>query len=130
MQQKISLKLLPSEAVDDLTIKNLIANTAGKKTTSVTGYYILKQSIDARAKTIWVNLTVNAFIDEPSIKRETQSFNLKDVSKADKKTVIIGAGPAGLFAALYLIEQGIKPVILVIYCFDKKQFYACLQSVK
>ncbi len=112
MQQKISLKLLPSEAVDDLTIKNLIANTAGKKTTSVTGYYILKQSIDARAKTIWVNLTVNAFIDEPSIKRETQSFNLKDVSKADKKTVIIGAGPAGLFAALYLIEQGIKPVIL------------------
>lgn len=112
MQQKLSLKLLPSEAADESAVKKLIANNTGKKTSSVSGYHILKQSIDARAKTIWVNLTVNAFIDEPFHQRETQSFIFKDVSKAKKRIAIIGAGPAGLFAALHLIEQGIKPIVL------------------
>ena len=112
MQQKISLKLLPSEAVNELAVKKLIANTTGIKTASISGYHILKQSIDARAKTIWVNLTLNAFIDEPFLQREIQSFNFKEISKAEKRVVIIGAGPAGLFAALHLIEAGIKPIIL------------------
>ncbi|MEO6253774.1 MAG: FAD-dependent protein [Ferruginibacter sp.] len=112
MQQKISLKLLPSEAADDSAVKRLIANTAGKKTAAVSGYHILKQSIDARAKTIWVNLTVQAYIDEPFVQRDILSFDFPDTSHAAKKVVIIGAGPAGLFAALHLIEQGIKPIIL------------------
>ena len=108
MQQKISLKLLPSEAVDESAVKRLIANSTGKKTSSVSGYHILKQSIDARAKTIWVNLTVHAFIDEPFHERKTQSFNFKNVSKAEKKVVIIGAGPAGLFAALHLLVKALN----------------------
>ncbi len=112
MQQKISLRLLPADANDDAALKRAIAYTTGKKPDSVSGYHILKQSIDARAKTIWVNLTLNAFIDEPFIAREIQSFYFKDVSKAEKRVVIIGAGPAGLFAALHLIEHGIKPIIL------------------
>ena len=112
MQQKLTIKLLPSEASDILSVKKIIANTTGKKIRSVSGYHILKQSIDARAKTIWVNLTINAFIEEPFHQREIQSFNFKEVKNAEKKVVIIGAGPAGLFAALHLIEQGIKPVIL------------------
>ena len=112
MQQKISFKLLPAEAADESIIKKIIANTCGKKENSITGFHLLKKSVDARAKTIWVNLTVNAFIDEPFHKRAIQQFNFTDVSNADKKTVIIGAGPAGLFAALQLIEKGIKPIIL------------------
>jgi uncharacterized protein len=112
MQQKISIKLLPCEAANELAVKSLIARTAGKKINAVSGYHILKQSIDARAQTIWINLTLNAFIDEPFIKREIQSFNFKEVSNAEKRIVIIGAGPAGLFAALHLIEDGIKPIIL------------------
>jgi len=112
MQQKISLKLLPSEAADDAAIKRSIAGHAGKKITGISGYHILRQSIDARAKTIWINLTVNAFLDEPFIQRSILSFKFNDVSKARKKVVIIGAGPAGLFAALQLLELGIKPIIL------------------
>ena len=112
MQQKISLKLLPSQAANEAIIKDLLAKSSGKSESLISGFNIIKQSIDARAKTIWVNLTVNVFIDEPFLQRETQSFNFKDIRNAEKKVVIIGAGPAGLFAALHLIEQGIKPVIL------------------
>jgi uncharacterized FAD-dependent dehydrogenase len=112
MQQKISFKLLPAEASDKTVIKKIIAHTCGKHESLITGFHVLKQSIDARAKTIWVNLTVNAFIDEPFYKRSLLSFYFKDVTTAEKKVVIIGAGPAGLFAALQLIEKGIKPVIL------------------
>lgn len=112
MQQKISLRLLPAEAADDAAIKMSIAAHTGRKTISVSGYHILKQSIDARAKSIWVNLTLNAFIDEPFIQRTLRPFELKDVRNAKKKVIIIGAGPAGLFAALQLAEQGIKPIIL------------------
>ncbi len=112
MQQKISLKLLPSEAANEAVIKALLAKTSAKKESSISGFHIIKQSVDARARTIWVNLTVNAFIDEPFHERETRVFNFKEVSKSQKKVVIIGAGPAGLFAALQLIEQGIQPVIL------------------
>ena len=112
MQQKISLKLLPSEAADETIIKRLIANTSGKKENSVTGFHIDKKSIDARAKTIWANLSVNAFIDEPFYKRKINFTQYQDVCKAKKKVIIIGAGPAGLFAALKCIEQGIQPVIV------------------
>ena len=112
MQQKISLKLLPSEAADESSVKRLIASNTGKKIISISGYHILKQSFDARAKTIWVNLIVNVFIDEPFHPREIQKFNFKNVSNAQKRVVIIGGGPAGLFAALHLLEQGIKPILL------------------
>ena len=112
MQQKISLKLLPSQAVDEAAIITEAAKTTGKKINAITGFQTHKKSIDARGKTIWVNLTVTAFIDEPFHKRNIQSFNFKDVHSSQKKVVIIGAGPAGLFAALQLIELGIKPVLL------------------
>jgi uncharacterized protein len=112
MQQKITLKLLPHEAEDDAAIKKLIANTTGKKITAVTGFHIQKKSIDARGKIIWVNLSLNAFIDEPFHQRTMLAFDFKDVQHAAKKILIIGAGPAGLFAALQLIELGIQPIIL------------------
>ena len=112
MQQKFILKLLPSEAADEAIIKKYIASSAGKKIASVNGFHLLKRSVDARGKSVFINLTVNAFIDEPARPSSPGKFHFKDVHKAAKKVIIIGAGPAGLFAALLLIEKGIKPVIL------------------
>ncbi len=112
MQQKIALKLLPSEVANLATIKTAIATSIGKAESSISGFQIHKQSIDARGRTIWMNLTVMAFIDEPFQQRKIQQFNFKYVGNALKKAIIIGAGPAGLFAALQLIELGIKPTLL------------------
>ena len=112
MQQKVSIKLLPHEAEDIHAVYRIIAKTSGKKIKDVTGYHILKKSIDARSKTVWVNLTVNAFINEPFLQRTIPEFSFKDVTLSQKKVVIIGCGPAGLFAAIQLIELGIKPIII------------------
>ena len=112
MQQKISLKLLPGQAADNAIIIKAIAEETGTTENNITGFEMMKKSIDARGRTIWMNLTVNAFINEPFQIRKIQQFNFKDVSNAATKVVIIGAGPAGLFAALQLLELGIKPIIL------------------
>ena len=112
MQQQINLRLTPSEAADDLLITKKIAATAGKKTDAVSGFHIIKRSIDARGSRIYINLRVHAFIDEPFHQRAAGEFHFRDVSQSSHSVIIIGAGPAGLFAALKLLEAGIKPVIL------------------
>lgn len=112
MQKIISLKLSPSDLADEAAIIKAIAQSAGKSLTSVTGFQMLKKSMDARGRKVWMNITVNAFIDEPFQRREMTGFQFRDVSNAVKKVIIIGAGPAGLFAALKLMESGIKPVLL------------------
>ncbi len=112
MQQKISLKLLPQEAANSQQILHAIAKFSGSKIKEITGYSILKKSIDARGKTVWINVTVNAFINEPFIRIAIPKFEFKDVTLSKHKIVIVGAGPAGLFAALQLIEIGIKPIII------------------
>lgn len=112
MQQLVSLKLLPSEAVSEIAIKKSIAGAAAVQLKDISGFTILKRSIDARGRQAWINLSVQAFINEPYHERELMKFDFKDVSKADNTALIIGAGPAGLFAALQLILSGIKPTIL------------------
>lgn len=112
MQQKISIKLLPSEAADEATIKQYLAKHSGVKASAISGFTILKKSIDARSKQPWINLTVQAFINEPFHSREINAVSFKEVSNAQKQVIIIGAGPAGLFAALKFLEQGIKPIVL------------------
>jgi uncharacterized protein len=112
MQKKITLKLLPSEAAHDASIQHLIAQTLSVAAARVSGFDVLKKSIDARGRQPWVQLTLHAFVDEPYRKPEIKKLNLRDVHQAAQSAVIIGAGPAGLFAALRLIESGIKPIIL------------------
>jgi uncharacterized FAD-dependent dehydrogenase len=112
MQQQITLRLTAAEAATNDVIKNYIAQATAKPVASITGFYINKHSIDARAKRVWINLTVTATIEEPFIARRVLQFQFKDVRQARYQIVIVGAGPAGLFAALTCIEQGIKPIIV------------------
>ena len=112
MQQKIQLKLAPLEAFDEYIVKQTIAKNIGKKVEDISGYNILKKSIDARSRQVWIRLTVNTFVQEPYRQRIVAEIILKDVTRAKHSVIIIGAGPAGLFAALKLMEQGVKPIIL------------------
>ena len=79
MQQKIVLKLSPAEAANEAIIIQNIGKAALVKDASITGYSILKKSIDARGKNIYINLTVNAFINEPNSSSTTRKFTFQNV---------------------------------------------------
>lgn len=112
MQKKLSLKLKPAEAANETLIRQFIARLEGLSPDAISGYQLLKRSIDARGKQVYVQLTVNAFINEPFRESTFEPLLPINVSKAPHAVIIVGAGPAGLFAALQLIERGIKPIIL------------------
>ena len=112
MKKILSLRLSPAEAVDRAFITQLIAAESGTNNASVTGFNILKRSIDARSRKVYINLSVETFINEPYHHRPAITIDFANISSAKDAVIIIGAGPAGLFAALQLIEKGIKPVIL------------------
>lgn len=113
MQNQLTLRLTPAEAADENTVRSYIAQATGTPVETVSGFHLLKRSIDARSRQqVWINLTVRAFINEPFFKRAITPVHFQDVSNAAHQVVIIGAGPAGLFAALRLIEKGIRPVLL------------------
>jgi uncharacterized FAD-dependent dehydrogenase len=112
MQQTITVKVLPSAVTDSSQLKELAALTCGVSPARVTGYNIVKKSLDARGRQTWFQLTLQVFIDEPCTTLAAIPLQLKDVHQSAQKVVVIGAGPAGLFAAISLIEQGIKPIIL------------------
>ena len=112
MQKNISIRVLPSQANQHPVLKNIIAQACAVSPESISGFNLLKQSFDARGKQVWVHLTIHVFIDEPYQPVALMPLHLKNVHHPKHKVIIIGAGPAGLFSALRLIEQGIRPVIL------------------
>src|SRR5450631_3031508 len=112
MQQTLQLKLLPAEAASDDTVREYAAQAAGRPVTDISGFYLLKRSIDARGRQPHIILTLQAFIGEPFQDRELIKVNFPDITHSNTKAIIVGAGPAGLFAALKLIEKGIRPILL------------------
>ena len=71
MQKQVQFQVTPSEAADPALLKQFVANAGGHGIAAVTGFHILKKSIDARSsKQVWINLTLQAFIDEPFTPRE------------------------------------------------------------
>lgn len=109
MQKIINLSLSPKRASDEKYYKHDASEFLHIKEEDITSVEILRKSIDARKKFIKVNLQLEVWWDEPAVKEKFE-LNLKDVS-GKPEVIIIGAGPAGLFAALKLIEKGFKPLI-------------------
>ena len=112
MQQQFTIRLLPSEAADDLLILQSAARYAGISQEAISGIRIMKKSIDARGKKAWILLTVLISVNEPLPPLHVPVWKARKVTAANKTVAIIGAGPAGLFAALKLIENGIKPILI------------------
>lgn len=110
MIQQLDLVLTPQEAFNRTNMHEAVAERLGIDTDELNGWKLLKRSIDARSRTIRVNVRLEAYINE-TVPTHQYQFQIRDVSSA-KEVHIIGAGPAGLFAALKLIELGFKPVVL------------------
>jgi len=110
MIKETELVLLPSEASDDAIIKKKASEALKIPVKRILDVKIQKRSIDARGRKVVYRVKVDAYIDE-NIVPEVFTVNYPNVS--DKKPVlIVGAGPAGLFAAIRCIELGLKPIIL------------------
>ncbi len=109
MIQEIELFLTPDQCSDNLLLKRSIARHLGVNIDHITGFEILKKSIDARSRNIKFRFLVKAFTDEAFQPTQIQ-IEFQNVSNA-KEVHIIGFGPAGIFAALKLITLGLKPII-------------------
>jgi uncharacterized protein len=111
MGKLIQINLTPAAAADEASIRKIAASLSGMDIGSITDLRVIKRSVDARKKNIRVNLTVEVFTEKDEAISAINPFIPIDVS-LKQEVIIVGAGPAGLFAALRLIELGLRPVIL------------------
>lgn len=110
MRKELELVLLPQQAANNEEIKLVVAKKLHLKPSSIQHINHLRRSIDARSKIIKVRLKVEVFVNEKP-EESQKKYERKDVS-GGKPVIVVGAGPAGLFAALGLIERGLKPIII------------------
>lgn len=111
MKKTIQLQLPPKVAYTEQLLKEEIAEQLSLKPSEQFSVQPMKRSIDARGRNIKINLTVDVYINE-SIPEFNYTPNYLQVNSKSPTTTIIGAGPAGLFAALRCLELGIKPIII------------------
>ena len=111
MIQEYDLRLPPETAADELRLKAHISQEKGIDEQNINALRILKRSIDARQRQVYVNLRVRAYINEVPADEPFRHTDYPDVS-GKPQVVVVGAGPGGLFAALKLIELGLRPVVV------------------
>ncbi|MDA3865393.1 MAG: FAD-binding protein [Salinivirgaceae bacterium] len=111
MSHQVQLVLTPEEAAREELYTKIFAAKAGINVNDIVKFQIVSKSIDARRAPVKINMTARLFTDLNDDDYITEPFAAQDVSRAPE-VIIVGAGPAGLFAALTLIEKGIKPIIV------------------
>lgn len=111
MINEYQFRATPEQAYDEDTVKQLIAHEKGLDVRTLKAVRILKKSIDARHRTILVNLKVRAYINEEP---QDEPFTPTAYHSVEGKpqVIVVGAGPGGLFAALRLIEAGVRPIVI------------------
>lgn len=112
MSKELLLQVAPEVAVNELLLKEHVGKLIQTNTKDIHHIAILKRSIDARQKAIKINLKVVIYFEgEVYVTPKIQLPEYKNVSNS-QEVIIVGAGPAGLFAALQLIELGLKPIVI------------------
>lgn len=111
MIQEYQIRVLPEQAANELAVKEFLVADNGLDARSVTHVRVLKRSIDARQKRVMVNLKVRVYIGEQPEDDEYVRTEYRNVEGCPQ-AIVVGAGPGGLFAALRLIELGVRPVVV------------------
>ena len=111
MIQEFQIRVLPEVAASEDAIKQFLQEEKGVEVGRVTALRVLKRSIDARQRTIYVNLKVRVYEEELP---DDEGFVRTDYPNVEGRpqAVVVGAGPGGLFAALRLIELGVRPIVV------------------
>lgn len=111
MIQEFQIRVLPEQATNEQSLKQFIGRDKGLDIRTINALRILKRSIDARQRTIYVNLKVRLYIHEVP---QDEEFARTIYNKVEGKpqVIVVGAGPGGLFAALRLIELGLRPIVV------------------
>lgn len=111
MIHEYQLRILPEQAASEQSLKQYIGREKGLDVRTINAIRILKRSIDARQRTIYVNLTIRVFVNETPSEEEFERTNYPNV-EGRPAVIVVGAGPGGLFAALKLIELGLRPIVV------------------
>jgi uncharacterized FAD-dependent dehydrogenase len=111
MIHEYQLRILPEQAASEQSLKQYIGREKGLDVRTINAIRILKRSIDARQRTIYVNLTIRVFVNETPSEEEFERTDYPNV-EGRPAVIVVGAGPGGLFAALKLIELGLRPIVV------------------
>ena len=111
MIKELSVRVLPRQAFSMQSLAQYVADEQGIGVRDITHVRVIRKSIDARQRTIYVNLTLRVFVNEMPTEDEYVHTEYHDVSDAPQ-VVVVGEGPGGLFASLRLIELGLRPIVL------------------
>ena len=111
MVNDYDIRVLPNVAADLESVKSYISREKGIDSRTISHIRILKRSIDARHKPVYINLSIRVFVGEEPSDEGYVPIVYPNVS-GKKQAIVVGEGPAGLFAALRLIELGLRPIVV------------------
>lgn len=111
MLQTLSVRVVPRTACEESELRRYVAGELAIDVRTIKDLRIRRRSIDARQRQVMVNLTVDVYINEPAPALDFEPIVYPDVSQV-RPVIVVGAGPGGLFAALRLIELGLRPIVL------------------
>ena len=112
MIETLQMRVDPRTAATPLSLTVAVSTRLGIDVNRIKDVVISRRSIDARQRDIFINLTLKVYIDEPAPASPLLNPEQYDVVTSGRQVIVVGSGPAGLFAALRLIQRGIKPIVL------------------